>query len=64
LDGCHAGFDGSNFSCVGGFNCKTIIDNLMYLESKTTQLAQGWHGVGYGINAHPDLLPFLRENLL
>jgi fumarate hydratase class II len=38
------------------------IDNLMYLESKTTQLAQGGTAVGTGINAHPEFAAlFARE---
>lgn len=38
------------------------IDNLTYLENKTTQLAQGGTAVGTGINAHPEFAEaFARE---
>ena len=38
------------------------IDNLTYLENKTTQLAQGGTAVGTGINAHPEFaITFAKE---
>jgi len=38
------------------------IDNLTYLQNKTTQLAQGGTAVGTGINAHPEFAEaFARE---
>ena len=38
------------------------IDNLTYLQNKTTQLAQGGTAVGTGINAHPEFaITFAKE---
>jgi fumarate hydratase class II len=39
------------------------IDNLMYLQSKTTQLAQGGTAVGTGINAHPEFAVIFAKEL-
>lgn len=39
------------------------IDNLTYLESKTTQLAQGGTAVGTGINAHPEFAVLFAKEL-
>ncbi|UDV04250.1 class II fumarate hydratase [Marinomonas profundi] len=39
------------------------IDNLTYLESKTTQLAQGGTAVGSGINAHPEFADLFAKEL-
>jgi len=39
------------------------IDNLTYLESKTTQLAQGGTAVGTGINAHPEFAELFAKEL-
>lgn len=39
------------------------IDNLTYLESKTTQLAQGGTAVGTGINAHPEFAALFAKEL-
>lgn len=39
------------------------IDNLTYLESKTTQLAQGGTAVGTGINAHPEFADTFAKEL-
>ncbi|QUX93040.1 aspartate ammonia-lyase [Marinomonas sp. A3A] len=39
------------------------IDNLTYLENKTTQLAQGGTAVGTGINAHPEFAELFAKEL-
>lgn len=39
------------------------IDNLKYLESKTSQLAQGGTAVGTGINAHPEFAALFAKEL-
>lgn len=39
------------------------IDNLTYLENKTTQLAQGGTAVGTGINAHPEFADIFAKEL-
>lgn len=39
------------------------IDNLTYLENKTTQLAQGGTAVGTGINAHPEFATTFAKEL-
>lgn len=39
------------------------IDNLTYILSKTTQLAQGGTAVGTGINAHPEFSAAFAEEL-
>jgi fumarate hydratase, class II len=39
------------------------IDNLTYLESKTTKLAQGGTAVGTGINAHPEFAVLFAKEL-
>ena len=39
------------------------IDNLTYLENKTTQLAQGGTAVGTGINAHPEFADVFAKEL-
>ncbi|MCB5161487.1 class II fumarate hydratase [Marinomonas algarum] len=39
------------------------IDNLQYLQSKTTQLAQGGTAVGTGINAHPEFADTFAKEL-
>ena len=39
------------------------IDNLTYLEAKTTKLAQGGTAVGTGINAHPEFAELFAKEL-